>query len=290
MKRLSIVFLLLLLVTGLIYSNSFATENKTKIIIIDVTDKDINQYGSFPWPRDIHGRAVRILNHHKAKGVLFDMVFSEADDRRPEKDQEFAQAISDSAIPVFIPFFFVKPGGGKQAFPYPVQTLSVTNNSNIKSLEYDVLPSLHQFIASSSGTGFVNIFPNKKGILESITTVLSWNKKYYPFIAITIAAHYLKIPTNEIYIKKNIMYIGSKRLKLSNEAGFRPDFGKPFMRYKHYAYSDLLEDRIDNILGKFAIIAFNATGLSDFAVTRTSNHYPGSEINAVFIDYMLNDL
>lgn len=83
---------------------------------------------------------------------------------------------------------------------------------------------------------------------------------------------------------------GSKQLKLLKEAAFRPDFGEPFNKYKHYSYSDLLEGKIDKVNGKFAIMGYNATGLSDFVVTKTNNRYPGSEIHAVFIDYLLNEL
>jgi CHASE2 domain-containing sensor protein len=126
--------------------------------------------------------------------------------------------------------------------------------------------------------------------LEEITTVVEWNKKYYPFIGVAIAAHYLKIDLKKIFLKEETMYFGSKKLGLTARAGFRANFGEPFKKYKHYSYSELLEDRLENtIKRKFIIIGFNATGLSDYQVTRTSNRYPGTEIHATFIDYMLND-
>lgn len=293
MKKLAVISVLLPIFVGLVMifpDNGLAKTNNTEIMIIDVTDRDIKKYGRFPWTRDIHGKAVSILSQKKARGVLFDMVFSEADTRSPEKDQKFAHAIAEADIPVFIPFFFVRPGGGMQIFPYPVQTVSVTDPSNIKSIKLDVLPSLEKFINSTPGSGFNNIFPNTRGVLEDIITVLAWNKKYYPFIGITIAAYYFNIPVNKIILRKDILYFGSKQLKLGKEAAFRPDFGSPFNKYKHYAYSDLFEEKIDHIKGKFVIMGYNATGLSDFVVTKSNNRFPGTEIHAVFIDYLLNEL
>ena len=293
MNRLSIYFVLLLFFVSSVialYNNAFGEEIKTEIVIIEVTDKDIKKYGRFPWSRDIHGKALNILSRYRVKGVLFDMVFSEPDSRRPEKDQQFTHAIAKANIPVFIPFFFVNPGGGIQAFPYKVKTINVIESSDVKRLKLDVLPSLPKFVESTAGTGYVNIFPNNKGILEEITTVVEWNKKYYPFIGIAIVAHYFEIDLNKIFLKEETIYFGSKKLGLTKRAGFRADFSEPFKKYKHFSYSELLEERIENkIKGKFIIIGFNATGLSDFQVTKASNRYPGTEIHATFIDYMLND-
>lgn len=41
------------------------------------------------------------------------------------------------------------------------------------------------------------------------------------------------------------------------------------------------------IRGKFVIMGFNATGMSDFVVTASSNRYPGSQVHAVLIDSIL---
>ena len=51
--------------------------NNPDIIIVDVMDKDIANYGRWPWPRDIHGKALDVLNSQGALGVYFDFVFSE---------------------------------------------------------------------------------------------------------------------------------------------------------------------------------------------------------------------
>ena len=114
MKRL-ILFIIPLIISCSNYSiqsdSGKNRDNATEIVIIEVTDKDIGKYGRFPWSRDIHGRALNMLSNYKAKGVFFDMVFSEPDSRWPEKDSAFSIAIQASKIPVFIPYFFVKEGG-----------------------------------------------------------------------------------------------------------------------------------------------------------------------------------
>ena len=264
-------------------------DNLTEILIIEVTDKDISKYGRFPWGRDIHGKALKMLSSYKAKGVYFDMVFSEPDSRWPEKDSAFSIAIQESDIPVFIPYCFVKEGG-KQTFPYLVRGIKVDDASHIKKMKSQVLPSLKQFVMNTN-TGYINVFLDKNEILKDITTIVQWKGKYYPFIGITIAAHYFKTPIEEVYLRNRTLHIGKAKVKLRTGANIRPDFGKPFKKYKHYAYSDLLEGKLANkIQSKFIIMGYNATGLSDFFVTTSSNRFPGSEVLAVIIDYMLNEI
>lgn len=293
MKRLILFFIPLIISCSNISiqnDSGRSRNNVTEIVIIEVTDKDIGKYGRFPWGRDIHGKALNILNSYKIKGVLFDMLFSEPDSRWPEKDSAFSDAIKKAKIPVFIPYCFVKEGG-KQAFPYHVEGIKIDDASHIKNMKAQVLPSLSQFVMNATNTGYLNVFLDKKGVLRDITTIVQWNGKYYPFIGVTIAAHCFNVPIDEVYLENRTLHIGKAKIKLRKGAKFRPSFGKPFKKYKHYAYSDLLEGKLTNkIQGKFIIMGYNATGLSDFLVTTSSNRFPGSEVHAVFIDYMLNEI
>ena len=293
MKRL-IVFIIPLIISCSdisIQNDSGRNRNDvTKIVIIDVTDKDIGKYGRFPWSRDIHGKALKILNSYEAKGVLFDYIFSEPDSRWPEKDSAFSEAIKESKIPVFIPYVFVK-AGGKEAFPYDVEGIKVDAASHVMNLERQILPPLTQFVMNITNTGYINVFVDKDNILKDVTTTVQWKGTYYPFIGIAIAAHYYNVPMDKVYLENRTLHIESVKLKLRKGAKFRPVFGEPFKKYQHFAYSDLLEGNLKSIIqGKFVIMGYNATGLSDFLVTTSSNRFPGSEVHAVFIDYMLNEI
>ena len=194
-----------------------------------------------------------------------------------------------SKIPVFIPYVFIKEGG-KDIFPYDIKGIKISDASHVLEMERQVLPPLSQFAVNATNTGFVNLFFDKDNILRDITAIVKWNNKYYPFIGVVIAAHYHNVPIDQIYLKKRILHIGPFRLKLRKWAKFRPAFGEPYAKYKHFSYSDLLEGNLeDRIKGRFVVMGYNATGLSDYFVTESSNRFPGSEILAVFIDYMLNE-
>ncbi len=291
MKRFfTIPFLIIICASSFPKVSSAINSNNTfKIAIIDVTDKDIANYGRFPWSRDIHAKALKKLNVYGAKGVLFDFMFSEPDSRWPERDSVFSNAIKESKIPVFVPYMFLKEGGAVD-FSYKVDTMRVDDASHIKKMS-QVLPALSQFAVNATNTGYFNVFPDKDYVLKSISVVLQWNGKFYPFIGINIAAFYKKVPIYEIYLKNKMLHIGSSKFSLNKDASLELDFGKPFTKYIHLSYSDLLEeDLTSQIKDKFIIMSFNASGLSDFFVTKSSNRFPGSEVHAVFLDFVLNRL
>lgn len=291
MKRFIIISFLIIICTSSFtkVSSAINSNNTFKIAIIDVTDKDIANYGRFPWSRDVHAKALKKLNVYGAKGVLFDFIFSEPDNRWPERDSAFSNAIKDSKIPVFIPYIFLKEGG-EVAFSYKIDTTRVDDASHIKKVS-QVLPALSQFAVNATNTGYINVYPDKDYVLKSVPVVLQWHDKFYPFIGINIAAYYRKVPISEIYLKNKMLHVGSSKFRLNKEASLELDFGKPFTKYIHLSYSDLFkEDLTSQIKDKFIIMSFNASGLSDFFVTKSSNRFPGSEVHAVFLDFILNQL
>jgi len=264
------------------------SKNVFEIVIVDVTDKDIAKYGRFPWGRDIYGKALKALNSYKAKGVYFDYILSEQDARWPKKDKAFSDEIKSSMIPVFLPYAFVKVGG-KDKFPYAVEGVNVFDAPHVRKLDQQVLPPIPQFAMNTTNMGFINVFFSKDNILKDITTILKWQNNYYPFVGIAIAAHFYNVPIEQVHLRGKTLQIGTVQLPLRKGAKFRPEFGRPFDKYRHFSYADLLEGTIEDIIkGKFVIMGFNATGLSNFLVTTSSNRFPGSEVTAVFLDYVFN--
>ena len=242
MKRMilfSVLFFLICLRSPFNANPEDHRNSEFEIVIIDVTDKDIAKYGRFPWGRDMYGKALRSLNSYGAKGVFFDYILSEQDSRWPEKDNAFSDELKSSEIPVFLSYVFIKEGG-KDNFPYDVRGIKVINAPHIRNLDQHVLPPIAQFAVNATNMGFINVFMNEDNILKDITTVLKWQNKYYPYIGVAIASHFFNVPVDEVTLTGKTLRIGSVELELRDGANFRPDFGRPFERYKHFSYTDLL--------------------------------------------------
>lgn len=290
--KLGLIFFLL--VTGC--SASGLPEKKTAhsgpgIIIIDVTDKDIARYGRWPWSRDRHAKALDILNRSDARAVLFDYIFSEEDTRWPDKDRIFSKSIATSKVPVFLPFVFVQEGG-REDFPFPVSKIFSSAPEDIIGLDDRmVLPPLKKFQEKAAGVGFINVFPGKDDVLRNLHLVVRWKGSCYPLLDLLIALHLRGISLEEVRYEKGSIHVGSSLIAISPDGSVKPDFGKPFTRYRHFPYSDLLDKKLEEeVRGKLVIMSVRATGLSDFLVTESSNRFPGSEIHAEAVDFILRKL
>jgi adenylate cyclase len=286
------IFLIILFCTPsyALHASKLDLKNIPEIVIVDVVDKDIAHYGRWPWSRDVHGKALETLNAQGAKGVYFDFIFSEPDERWPEKDASFSEAIERSQIPAFIPFMFIREGG-KDAFSYEVPGIKVDQETAIKRIRNQVLPALPQFAGPATATGYINYFPDTDWVLRKLHLVVRWRGRAYAHMSIAVAAHLCNIAPGEVYLKNRTLHMGPGRIPLGERATLEPDFGKPFKKYGHFSYSDLLEGKLaKEINGRLVIMAFNASGLSDYVVTETSNRYPGSEVLAVSIDHIMRTL
>lgn len=72
-----------------------------RILIVTIDDYSLQQLGQWPWPRTVHADLLDRLSAAHAKGVLFDVIFSEPA-KLPEDDQRLARALCHNAH-VFIP-------------------------------------------------------------------------------------------------------------------------------------------------------------------------------------------
>ncbi|EJM20749.1 putative transmembrane sensor domain protein [Pseudomonas sp. GM18] len=72
-----------------------------RILIVTIDDYSLQQLGRWPWPRAMHAQLLDRLSAANAKGILFDVIFSEPDSH-PGNDQLLAQAACRAGN-VFVP-------------------------------------------------------------------------------------------------------------------------------------------------------------------------------------------
>jgi hypothetical protein len=128
-------------------------------------------------------------------------------------------------------------------------------------------------------------------VLRELPLIVQWQGQCYGHIGLVIAACLSNTSFQEIYLAGRSLFFGSGRIPLKRGAKLKSIFGKKKIPYTHFHYSDLLEGKLKrDIQGKFVIMGFNATGMSDYVVTESSNRYPGSEVIASVIDHIMGNL
>ena len=68
------------------------------IVLIDIDEKSLanmqKEAGRWPWPRVVHADLVEGLATQKPRAIVFDLMFTEADQFRPRDDAAFAETVS----------------------------------------------------------------------------------------------------------------------------------------------------------------------------------------------------
>ncbi len=87
------------------YQNRFPAPATSEVAMIVIDGASLEGLASednvyFPFPRALHQDLLRSAKKLGAKGVLFDLIFSEPSSRGPEDDLAFASAIATSPFPV----------------------------------------------------------------------------------------------------------------------------------------------------------------------------------------------
>ena len=251
------------------------------IVIVDIDDASLARMqdtaGSWPWPRAVHGELVRGIARQQPAAIVFDILFSERDEFRPDSDREFNRSLQ-GLTNVYLPL--VRRGAemdDKGAAAVQVATmlgLQRSDHANDKA-RIALLPPLAVDPAHWR-TGTINFEEDADGV----------GRRYQLYTD----AHGWLIPSLPARVALDLGYAVPQQPDML--LAWRGNAGA----FKHVSYVDLYEDfnrehpqrAADELKGKIVIIGTEATGLHDVRVTPMDSLYPGIEILATAIDNLKN--
>lgn len=83
----------------------FTPKPDPDIIIVDIDEASLaamaKEYGRWPWPRQVLGEFLELLERQKPKAVVFDILFSDADVYNPDSDEYFDAVVADTTNTFF---------------------------------------------------------------------------------------------------------------------------------------------------------------------------------------------
>ncbi len=251
------------------------------IVIVDIDDASLanmqNAAGSWPWPRAVHGELVRGITRQQPKAIVFDILFSERDEFRPDSDRDFNQALQ-GLNNVYFPLVRRDAAMDSQGAPAaqiaPMLGLQRTQHADDKA-RIALLPPL-AIDPVHWRSGSINFTEDADGV----------GRRYQLF---TDAYGWL-IPSLPARVAQDLGYAVPQQA--DTILAWR---GKPGA-FKHISYADLCADferehpqrPSDELKDKIVIIGTAATGLHDVRATPMASLYPGIEMLATAIDNLKN--
>ena len=233
------------------------------IVIIEIDEQSLRQFGRWPWPRSLHAELINKLSQTKAKGIVLDLIFSEVNNNDLISDAKLIEAVRNN---------------GRIIMP----VLLEQNRLNGQLIETLPIPELSNVTRE---LGHVHVELDQDGIARSTYLKEGLGQPHWDNIA---------LPLYRLVYDRDVAFMpGSRNQNIGVENPniwvrdyhvYIPYLGPPG-HLNRISFADILSPNyplsfLDN---KIILIGATATGLGDVLPTPVSGQrqaMPGVEINA----------
>ena len=251
------------------------------VVIIDIDEGTLEamaeDYGRWPWPRQIFAEFVENLEEQQPKAIIFDILFSDPDVYNKESDDYFNE-VADSTTNTFFPMLRLNPqnDGLSQVTPAMIPGMGRIPDESQQDKGLAIILPHFPAVVASGRIGTNNIYPDSDGIVRQYAI-------YRPHFGWSIPS--LPARTAEVLgwskpDEQDVLLNWRGRLGAFNTVRFST------------VYEDFLSRKRqrpqDEFAGKVVIIGSSAPSLFDTKPTPMERVHPGVEVLATAVDNLKN--
>ncbi|MDD3012096.1 MAG: diguanylate cyclase [Candidatus Gastranaerophilales bacterium] len=199
------------------------------ILIISIDDNSLeileNQYGRYPWSRDIYAKVINYLESGKADSIIFDLMFIGNQKGFEDKDKELAVTMGKYNN-VYTSMNF----DNRKIFNSPdlPETLKVNVENHSYTIDFNDFNFsscrliLQDILQSTPNIGMINLSRDEDGITRRGSLLVKYKNDFYPYLGFKVAYDYLKKHENlnldkfEIN-KNNQLLLGKRKIQLDKD-------------------------------------------------------------------------
>ncbi len=295
-----------------IYQNLDPRERvSAPVVIVDIDEKSLQEYGQWPWPRSLMARLVEAVNQMQPAAVGIDIIMPEADRasacqvtayipgidaslveevcKLPSNDALLAAALADGRVamgvagidqPGPIPEIITPVRAmGEDPMPY-IRRFS----SALKNLpELEQATQGHAILSTDMERGVVRRVPMVAGIGQHIFPALSLE-----VLRLAIGSPFFDVITTE----KGIETVGIGELRIPTRSDgtlwvhYSPHDPRRFVSASSILNGELEPEFLER---KLVLIGFTGLGLVDFPSTVLGERVPGVEIHAQVLESVFDN-
>lgn len=273
----------------------------SQIINIAIDENSLSKVGRWPWNRNLYGNIFEYVKD--AKVIVFDSVITTSDNIK--SDQKFFSRLKNMDNLILGTFFCNKEQNSTiNMTPFAV---NIKNGEQMKLIEYQYYANLPEdLIKNAHAIGSVSTLPDNDGVIRKLSPIFRHNNTFYPSVAIKAAMKYKNI--NSLIYKNNTLILDNITIPLDKTNSevylqwYKPSKQNAnFITHKTYSASDILDsyNKVqkgekppipqEEFKDKIVIVGATAYALNDIKKTPVGVDYPGLEIQATFIDNIINN-
>ncbi len=278
------------------------------VVIVDIDEKSLNEYGQWPWSRDVVADLIYNLTDAGAGIIGLDIVFAEEDRTSPHrlasqfpkistKLENYDKVLADcfKTTPVVGGYIFRFEQDDEENTPMVPAVFIQKGMRDIhaileaKGIVLNI-PILQNSLYSS---GFFNNTPDAGGMIRNVPLIMKHDDIIYSSLAlemirISSGANRVNIVGDEAGVYS--IEFGDYKIPTDNVGRLVVNFRGPSKHFKYISASDILNGDFDvnDIKNKFVLVGTSAVGLFDLRSIPYDSTIAGVEVHANTIDNILN--
>lgn len=299
-------------------------EASEQIIIVDLDEESLEEFGQWPWPRYRVALLLDKLRRAGSVSVGLDVVFAEKDRTSPRiiRDQlrrELNVEIEFTGLPPALddndaimanvlaqgPFALgyyldmrTPRESHRQHQLHPLQA-AVVGAPEAPALEDSLFPAqgvtgnIDVLARSAPNSGFINVAPDEDGVIRRAPLLMAYNGRFYPSLALAVLLNTLDAGQVLVHSSSSgpeFMRLQQIQIPMDSKGQLLLNYRGPGRSFEYISARDILYDRLnpDHLEGKIILVGTSAAGLKDIRATPFDPAYPGVEIQATVMDNILS--
>jgi len=270
------------------------------IILVNIDDRTLNQFGEWPWHRDKMADLLAAVGSGEPKTILLDILF-EPDINEDTLGYTEVLAGQISWIKnVILPYEFNRAEfmTSKISMPKYLTKSSIVVNNDLGILGEDATLLAHKVFLPpdrlceiTDGLGFkYNLYDSDRKIRwEPLVT--HYEGYYYPSASLLTAANYLGVPPSliKVFDGKSIK-MGNLEILTDKKSALFINYNKPNKSFVQVSATDILNEtyNIASLKDKLVIVSLSAELLTDFYKTPVSDKLKSVEKTANVIENIIH--
>ena len=250
------------------YFDTLVTSRPAETIgvsVVNIDEKALEQYGQFPFSRDIYGKLIRDLYSRNAGLVVFNILTPDHD--RMGRDSAYIQALKQ--------------------YPTVLPTMGSTTNRNVARnpgsvvigpYGLDVFVTYPGIIANqpdiesvAAGVGIVNTLPEVDGVVRRMPMVIAHDGRLYPSLAMEV----LRVAAGDSTFQVKINENGVEKMRIPKFGPVSTDgLSRVWIDWSLVPTKYSLTDLPKDFEGEIVIVGVSAQGLANPVATSMGEMLP----------------
>lgn len=285
--------------------NEGAKKPSEDIVIVAIDDATyeyiLDNFGEWPLPRDTYAKVINYLEQQSPRSIVFDLMFVKSIKSSNGADEMLINSFQKYNN-IFTSMNFDNQSEDLRIPPELPDKLSlnIQNNSKIdfSQLTFSNCRKILQgIIDATSNIGIINVSRSDDGILRKMPLVVKYKDKFYPQLALKVGLNYLGETQQTFTIDKHSdLHIGDRRIYLDKDGSAILNWYGPAGTYTYIPMYQLIKavngekTELDyDFSNKIVYFGTTAASLFDIKTVPTGKIYPGVEVQATYVNNILDN-